>query len=62
MIIDEFKTYDGWDFNLYKNDASGEYEIRRNDFVFHRCDTMEMATEKFYRIKELFRMDGQLAI
>ena len=58
-IIDRFKTTDGKTFKLIKK-TNEEFQIVRNKFIFHTCETIEMATMKFYKIKELFRIEGQI--
>lgn len=59
--LDTFKTIDGKLYELIK-ESDTQYEIIRGNFVFHVCETLDMAIEKFYKIKEMFRIEGELAI
>lgn len=61
MMIDMFKTTDGKVFKLIRT-GGDHFEIKRNFIIFHTCETLEMATEKFYKIKELMRVEGELAL
>lgn len=59
--LDTFKTKDGKIYELIEQNST-KYEIVRENIIFHVCETLDMAMEKFYKIKEMFRIEGELAI
>jgi hypothetical protein len=60
-ILDAFNTTKGQVYELIQT-AESEWQIRRGKIVFHTCETREEANSKFYRIREMLRIEGEIPV